>query len=226
MHERPQWWQPEDGVHQGYGDSGRRNLSGRGPSDERPNWWREDDLPDRDERLHYDADRYVRDDSSGRERGRDGDHDLRPPADGDHRGGRSRLAKMKRFFGNERAERGMAEDRPHHHDDDRRDFRGVGPRTRHDEDEELREEICHRFADDAQLDASEILVRVIDNEAILDGRVRNKRDAEHAYDLAQDIPGIVHVRDRLEVAGRRRGRDRVRRATIGMGYEETRRRWS
>jgi|GEM_PF-4761644 len=240
MHERPNWWQPDDGARPSYGQSGRRDFSDRRRED-RPYWWNEDDLPERNERIRYDAERYDEHDHRGRYvRRRDDDahagHHADPDSEYEH--GRSRLSdKVKAFFGSDRAERRLSHDRRYHRDDAHpherrrsrddspRDYRGVGPRTRHDEDEELREQICQRFADDSDLDASEILVRVIDNEAILDGAVRSKHDAQRAYDIAHDIPGIVYVRDRIEVVSRR-GRDRVRRATVGMGYEESRRRWS
>jgi osmotically-inducible protein OsmY len=148
--------------------------------------------------------------------------------------------EVKARFGSERAERRLEmdheieareEDREDRRDErrrDRRDYRGVGPRMRHDDDEDLREEITDRLRDDPDLDASDILVRVIDNEAILDGAVRSKRDAERAHHLANDVRGIVYVRDRLRVG--RSGGDRVRRATIGMGYDDSPsrrgRRWS
>ncbi|HYD89663.1 MAG TPA: BON domain-containing protein [Vitreimonas sp.] len=234
MQERHNWWQPDDTARRDYAKSGRRDYSAR-HRDDRPYWWSENDLPRRDERIRYDADR-QRDDRRGYARDHDdvrhGGHDV----DSDYHDGRSRLAdQVKAFFGSDRAERRLEHDRRYHdddrrharryEDDARRDFRGVGPRTRHDEDEELREQLSDRFADDPELDASEILVRVIDNEAILDGTVRSKRDAQRAYDIAHDIPGIVYVRDRLDVVSRR-GRDRVRRATVGMGYEGSTRRWS
>ena len=54
----------------------------------------------------------------------------------------------------------------------------------------------------------------------MDGTVRKKHDAELAYQLAREVPGVIHVRERLRI-GRDRD-DRVRRATVGMGYEEGR----
>jgi osmotically-inducible protein OsmY len=133
---------------------------------------------------------------------------------------------VKALFGSERAERRLRHDRADDRFEDRRDmrrrhdFRGVGPRARHDEDDELKETICQLLEDDPELDASDIIVRVIDNEAILDGTVRKKHDAELAYQLAREVPGVIHVRERLRI-GRDRD-DRVRRATVGMGYEEGR----
>lgn len=238
MHERPTWWQPDDGARPNYGQSGRRDFTDR-RRDDRPYWWNEDDLPERNDRIRYDADRDEDDSRERYMRDRERHHMDRGDDGGDYERGRSRMGdKMKAFFGNDRAERRLAHDRRHHHDDHRpnetrtrdrddrdRGFGGVGPRTRHEEDDELCEQLCQRLTDDARLDASDILVRVIDNEAILDGAVRNKHDAQRAYDIAHDIPGIVYVRDRIEVLGRH-GRNRRRRATSGMGYEGNTRRWS
>lgn len=136
--------------------------------------------------------------------------------------------EVKSWFGSDNGEFRRERDRMqepdvrpdrHRHDrENRRVHRGVGPRTRFDEDEELRDMICRRLEDDPELDVSDVIVRVIDNEAIIDGAVRSRREAEHIIHLAEDVPGIVHVRDRLS---RQRDRDdRVRRATIGMGYDE------
>jgi osmotically-inducible protein OsmY len=190
---------------------------------ERPYWWSPSDHPGRDWR--YGGGPYQ--DSGRRARGDEEFHDRDYE---DDEGGRRDWAdkatdEVKSWFGNDRAEHRRDSDRRRERRrerDRRRDFRGVGPRTHHEEDEELREMICERLADDPHLDASDILVRVIDNEAILDGAVDSERDARHAYDIAIDTPGIVHVRDRLET--HRSRRDRVRRATIGMGYDESPRR--
>lgn len=228
MHERSTWWRPED--HDGRG-------AWRGGSRDRPYWWRDDDLPfdHDDERAAraYEEEREARyrdydDDRRYREaRYREDDHERRRRRRG---WGEKAADDVKAMFGSERAERRREldhaiEQRDEDRDErraehnERRDYRGVGPRMRHDEDDDLREEICDRLADDPDLDASDILVRVIDNEAILDGTVRHKRDAERAHHLAGDVRGIVYVRDRLRVG--RSGEDRVRRATIGMGYDDS-----
>jgi osmotically-inducible protein OsmY len=229
MHERSYWWRPEA--------DGRAHDRNDRPSD-RPYWWRDDNLP-----FHHDDERAARDYEDEREARYRGDEDDR--SYGRHRRWGDRAAdEVKSWFGSERAERRRERHhemgaREHDHDErgdehrGRRDYRGIGPRMRADDDEDLREEVCERLRDDADLDASDILVRVIDNEAILDGSVRSKRDAERAHHLANDVRGIVYVRDRLRVA--RSGDDRVRRATLGMGYDDSpsrrerhreRRRWS
>lgn len=230
MHERPYWWRDDDHPRTGF-YGGERREQRRG---DRPHWWAGRDLPQHDDHLHpedrrrdtYEGAYSGYDDTSHYDDGRGDDRYVH--ADDHHRhedhNGRRRprwARKVRAFLGNDRDDR-----RAHHrnHDDRPRDYRGVGPRTRHDEDEELRDMICQRLSDDPDLDASNIIVRVIDNEAILDGSVRSKHDARNAYESALDIPGIVHVRERLQIVGR--GRDRVRRATIGMGYEESRRRLS
>lgn len=232
MHDRSTWWRPED--HAGHGD-----WRGRSRAD-RPYWWRDDNLPfDHDEaraqREYEDRERATRYPRYGDDDRRYGDERYRDDDAGYHRHGRRRRSlgeKMRAMLSADSdSDDGtdMREYREHRRDErrDRRDFRGVGPRLRADDDEDLRDEICERLRDDPDLDASDILVRVIDNEAILDGTVRSKRDAERARHLANDVRGVVYVRDRLRVG--RSGDDRVRRATIGMGYDETassRRRWS
>jgi osmotically-inducible protein OsmY len=228
MHERSTWWRPED--HNGRG-------AARGGSRDRPYWWRDDDLPfdHDDERAAraYEEEREARyrdyEDDRRRRDARYRDEDLDRPRERHHRGWGERAAdEVKAMLGSDRAERRREMDREieareEHRDerrsDERRDYRGVGPRMRHDEDDDLLEEICNRLADDPDLDASDILVRVIDNEAILDGTVRSKRDAERAHHLASDVRGVIYVRDRLRIG--RSSDDRVRRATIGMGYDDS-----
>jgi osmotically-inducible protein OsmY len=228
MQERSSWWRPEE-----HGDGGYAR------SRERPYWWRDDNLP-----FHHNDERAMRDYEERREReARYGAHEDDRGYRRRHRGWGDKAAdEVKAMFGSERAERRRELDREieaheerledlrEERREERRDFRGVGPRMRADDDEDLREEISDRLRDDPDLDASDILVRVIDNEAILDGTVRSKRDAERAHHLASDVRGIVYVRDRLRVG--RSSEDRVRRATIGMGYDDSpsrrprERRWS
>lgn len=217
MHERPYWWRADDHPKAGlFNDAQHEPRRG-----DRPHWWNGRDLPPQDERIHEER---RRADSYDAHADHDSVIDAGPYSDHeDIADDRTRLTdRVRAFFGSDRR---MAHSHPDDdHYNDRRDFHGVGPHTRHEEDEELRDLICQRLADDPDLDASDVLVRVIDNEAILDGAVRRKRDAQRVYEAALDVPGIVHVRDRLQVG--KRGRDRVRRATIGMGYEESRRRLS
>jgi len=222
MDERSYWWRPEN--HSGH-DGWRRS------SENRPYWWRDDDLPfDHDEERAARA--YEEEREAARYRAYEDDRRYRDDyrdSDDRRRSGRHHRGfgeKVKAMFGSDRPERrrdaeALEDERDERRAErrDRRDFRGVGPRIRHDEDEDLREEICDRLRDDPDLDASDILVRVIDNEAILDGAVRSKRDAERAHHLANDVRGIVFVRNRLRVG--RSGEDRVRRATIGMGYDDS-----
>lgn len=228
MHERSYWWRPEEQA--------RHSDWNRRPED-RPYWWRDDNLPfEHDERR---AERAYEEEREREARHREYEDDRRYRADRgrieDDRQRRRRHRglgeKMRAMLG---ADENRRDDPRERHDEprERRDYRGIGPRLRADDDEDLREEINERLRDDPDLDASDILVRVIDNEAILDGSVRSKRDAERAHRLANDVRGIVYVRDRLRVS--RSGEDRVRRATIGMGYDDSpsrrihreRRRWS
>jgi osmotically-inducible protein OsmY len=225
MHERSNWWRPEDHAYRG---------DWRRGSETRPYWWRDDDLPfDHDDERAAHAYREEREADYRAYEDERRHHERRRHR---HRGWGDKAAdEVKSWFGSDRAERRRDVDeemeaREERREDprERRDFRGVGPRMRHDEDDDLRDEVIDRLREDADLDASDILVRVIDNEAILDGTVRRKRDAERAHHLANDVRGIVFVRARLRVG--RSGDDRVRRATIGMGYDDgpsrRGRRWS
>lgn len=159
--------------------------------------------PDRGWRRGRDEERYdhVRGDDGYRRRDHRHAHD-------DDRYDRDWADKsvdeVKSWFGNERAERRRAVDRAREDrwEQERRDFTGVGPRLRHDEDDDLRDAINRRLAEDPRLDASGIVVRVLDNEAILDGVVASARDARWAHDLALDVPGVVAVRDRMRVDSR------------------------
>jgi osmotically-inducible protein OsmY len=179
---------------------------------ERPYWWRPDDLPSRRGAPHgagYGA--------YGSGHGSYGDYGGRE----ERRGWAEQAGdEVKSWLGNERAERRRDWDkaRARERRDEREGFRGVGPRTRVEEDDWLRDAICRRIADDPSLDASDIVVRVIDGEVILDGVVDRDRDAARAHEIARHTPGVVYVRDRLET--HRSREDRVRRATIGMGYDE------
>jgi osmotically-inducible protein OsmY len=217
MFERPYWWSPEDQARRG---------DWRRSSQDRPYWWRDESLP-----FRHDEERAMRDYERAHE-ARHPDYEDDRRYQRAHRGwGDKATDEVKSWLGNERAERRRDLDREieaheerleqlrEERREERRDFRGVGPRTRADDDDDLREEISDRLRDDPDLDASDILVRVIDNEAILDGTVRSKRDAERAHHLASEVRGVVYVRDRLRVG--RSGEDRVRRATIGMGYDDT-----
>lgn len=170
---------------------------------ERSYWRREHErAPDRrgwrrdwnDERYHRARDDY----SAGG--GYRYDHD-----DESHRDWAEKTVdEVKSWLGNERAERRREMDkaREDRREQERRDFTGVGPRLRHDEDDDLRDSINHRLAEDPRLDASGIVVRVLDNEAILDGVVASDRDARWAHDLALDVPGVVAVRDRMKIDAR------------------------
>jgi osmotically-inducible protein OsmY len=164
---------------------------------ERRGYWRRDSDDDRYYARRADHDHYRG--------GRDVD---------EHRDWTDKASdEVKSWFGSGRAERRREMDRAREYrrEQERRDFTGVGPRLRHNEDDELREAINHRLAEDSRLDASGIIVRVLDNEAILDGVVASQRDARWAHDLALDVPGVVAVRDRIRVDARALERERERR---------------
>lgn len=168
---------------------------------ERPYWWSPEEHPDQGAR------RRDWDEEHGRAPSRD-DYARRADDDDDDRDWADKATdEVKSWFGNDRAERRRDLDRLHERERRQREeepYRDVGPQAYHGEDDWLLEQVCSRLADDPYLDASGIMVRVVDNEAILDGYVSSKRAARRAIDIAEDVPGILRVRERLNSQQRRR----------------------
>lgn len=225
MADRPYWWGPDS--------HGRRGAWRPDWDEERYHRSREREIqhmPDRprEDDHDYDLERYgyTRHRHEGRGRDERSDRDWTDRA----------TDEVKSWFGSERAERRREMDhaRERRREQERRDFSGVGPRMRHEEDDDLRDAINRRLAEDPRLDASGILVRVVDNEAILDGVVASERDGRWAREIASDVPGVVHVRDRMRADRRALERAREQREDESYydedyprrpSYDE-RRRWS
>lgn len=79
------------------------------------------------------------------------------------------------------------------------DHRGKGPRNYRRPDERVKEIVCDRLCDDPELDASDIEVEVRNCEVILSGWVEDRYAKRHAEDLAESIPGVTHVENRIRV---------------------------
>lgn len=77
--------------------------------------------------------------------------------------------------------------------------RGKGPRGYARNDDQIREDVCCRLADDSNLDASEIDVEVKDGEVTLGGTVRARPDRRRAEDIADAASGVKHVQNNLRV---------------------------
>lgn len=78
-------------------------------------------------------------------------------------------------------------------------FRGVGPKNYTRSDERLTEEINERLTDDADLDASEITVRVAEGKVTLEGLVDQRWMKHRAEDIADACIGVKEVDNRIQV---------------------------
>lgn len=77
--------------------------------------------------------------------------------------------------------------------------RGKGPRGYRRSDERIQEDINDRLTEDDQLDASGIDVQVQNSEVILSGSVANKADKRRAEDIAESVPGVQQIENRIHV---------------------------
>lgn len=102
--------------------------------------------------------------------------------------------EVSSWFGNDEAER--------RRDMDRRmsgEHRGKGPRGYQRTDSRIQEDICDRLSDDDYIDASDIDIKVENNEVILSGTVQSRDQKRRAEDLVERISGVRHVENRLRV---------------------------
>lgn len=83
--------------------------------------------------------------------------------------------------------------------DQRAGFRGTSPRGYQRSDERLRELACERLTE-ADLDASDIEVKVSHGVVTLEGSVRARWMKHQAEDLVDDIGGVKDIQNQLRVA--------------------------
>ncbi len=86
-------------------------------------------------------------------------------------------------------------------------YRGRGPKGYQRSDERLREDICERLTQDADIDASEISVEVANGEVTLSGAVPDRRMKRAAEDLVEECSGVKHVHNALRIDTRARSID-------------------
>lgn len=79
---------------------------------------------------------------------------------------------------------------------------GRGPRGYVRSDERIREEIIDRLIRESWLDPTDVDVQVQNGEATLTGAVENRREKRLAADLAETVPGVRNVFNRIHI-GRR-----------------------
>jgi hypothetical protein len=78
-------------------------------------------------------------------------------------------------------------------------FAGRGPKGYSRTDERIREDVCERLSRDDEVDAGEIEVSVQNGEVTLQGTVQSRSMKRQAEDLADDVPGVTEVHNRLRV---------------------------
>jgi hypothetical protein len=85
-------------------------------------------------------------------------------------------------------------------------FTGKGPKGYQRSDDRIKEDVSEALSRDGDLDASEIEVIVVSGEVTLEGTVPDRESKRLAEDLAEDLPGVKQVQNRLRVEDGRRGR--------------------
>ncbi len=124
--------------------------------------------------------------SSDRYRNRDRNEHKGASWLGDHDGHRTR-------------ETGRSDFRHESHNESRGAYAGRGPKNYQRSKERIYEDVCDRLYIDDRLDASEIEVNVDENEVVLTGSVTSKEAKRRAEDLAESIPGVRNVENRIRV---------------------------
>lgn len=101
--------------------------------------------------------------------------------------------EVSSWFGDDDAERRRDRDKQ------RGEHSGKGPRGYQRSKERIMEDVCDRLTVDDRLDASDIEVNVDNNEVVLTGTVTSKEAKRRAEDLAEAIPGVRNVENRIKV---------------------------
>lgn len=96
------------------------------------------------------------------------------------------------WFGDEEAERRRRMD------EQRRQYRGRGPKGYRRSDERIKEDINDRLSE-GYLDASDVEVMVVNSEVTLTGTVNSRTDKRRAEDIAEDVNGVTNVENRIRV---------------------------
>lgn len=78
-------------------------------------------------------------------------------------------------------------------------YAGRGPKDYTRSDERIREDVCDRLSWNDEVDATEISVSASGGEVTLEGTVETRHMKRLAEDLAEDVPGVVDVHNRIRV---------------------------
>lgn len=78
-------------------------------------------------------------------------------------------------------------------------FTGRGPKGYQRSDERVREDVSEELSQSGEIDASEIEVRVVNCEVILEGEVNTREEKRLAEDIAEACPGVRNVENNIKV---------------------------
>ena len=95
-----------------------------------------------------------------------------------------------------------------------RGYAGRGPKGYRRTDERIGEDVNDFLTEDAEVDATDIEVKVEDGVVILTGRVDDRRQKRVAEDLAERVSGVRDVHNQIRVQERQQH--------LGVGREESR----
>jgi hypothetical protein len=93
---------------------------------------------------------------------------------------------------------------------------GRGPRGYHRSDERILEELNDRLTAHGLIDASDVDTRVENGEITLEGFVDSRAAKRAAEDLAEDIPGVRDVHNRLRLRSHVPGEGVGRTSVLGL----------
>lgn len=102
--------------------------------------------------------------------------------------------EVSSWFGDEDAERRRRMDKQRSGQN-----RGKGPKGYNRSDDRILEDICVRLSDDDHVDATDIEVKVENNEVILSGTVQDRQQKRRAEDIAERISGVKEVENKIKV---------------------------
>jgi osmotically-inducible protein OsmY len=114
--------------------------------------------------------------------------------------------EVSSWFGDEEARRRREMDEAR-----RGAYRGRGPRNYRRSDDRICDDVNDRLTDHPFLDAYNIDVKVTTGEVLLSGTVKDRFSKRLAEDIAEDVPGVQNVENRLRVE---REEERVRNIPI------------
>jgi len=100
--------------------------------------------------------------------------------------------EVSSWFGDEDAKRRRQQD-------DRRTYRGRGPKNYTRSDDRIKEDVNDRLTDYDYIDASDIEVDVTNGEVILSGTVETRYEKRMAEDVAESVSGVRNVENRIRV---------------------------